>query len=51
MASDESQMDDLAERVSRHGSIARGGREIGVSRFRADFLWGRIVARLGEQAR
>lgn len=44
-------MDALAEEVSRHGSLARAAKTLKVSRFRADFLWLRICARLGEQAR
>lgn len=48
---DDAAMDALAESVSQHGSVARAARELKISRFRADFLWMRICARLGPQAR
>lgn len=47
---DDRAMDELAERVSAHGSIARAARAMGVSTYRAAALWGRICARLGRQA-
>lgn len=48
---DEDDMDSLADRVSRTGSIARSARAMKMSIFRAEFLWHRICARLGPQAR
>ena len=47
---DNAAMDMLAEEVSRHGSLSRAARKIGVSSFRAQALWARILARIGPQA-
>jgi molybdenum-dependent DNA-binding transcriptional regulator ModE len=50
MAKDERDMMALAEAVANGASIARAARAAGMSPYRADFLWARIVARLGAQA-
>lgn len=47
---DERDMDALAERVERHGSIARAARQLGMSIYRAESLWAQICAGLGWQA-
>lgn len=50
MARVDAQMDELAERVAGHGSVARAARELKLNRLSADVLWMRILARLGSQA-
>ena len=47
---DERDMDALAEKVERHGSIARAARQLGMSIYRAESLWAQICAGLGWQA-
>lgn len=47
---DERDMDALAEKVERHGSIARAARQMGMSIYRAESLWAQICAGLGWQA-
>ena len=51
MASDEADMDALAELVSAGATVSGAARRLRISHFRADYLWARIVARLGPQAR
>lgn len=50
MSKDERDMDALAEAVSAGKSIGAAARKAGMSKFRGDFLWARICARLGVQA-
>ncbi len=47
---DERDMDALAEKVERHGSIARAARQLGMSIYRAESLWAQICAGLGWQS-
>lgn len=47
---DERDMDALAEKVERHGSIARAAKQLGMSIYRAESLWAQICAGLGWQA-
>jgi hypothetical protein len=49
-ASDEREMDDLAELVGGGIALPAAARRLGMSPFRRDYLWARIVARLGRQA-
>lgn len=42
---------DLAERVSEHGDVARAADEIGVSRSYGRLLWSEVKKGLGWQAR
>ncbi|WP_262708681.1 hypothetical protein [Sphingomonas baiyangensis] len=44
-------MNRLADRVAAGSSLSAAAKAIGVSKFRADYLWARIVARLREQAK
>ena len=48
---DEALMDRLADLVADGATVTSAGRRIGVSAVKADVLWMRIKARLGEQAR
>lgn len=43
--------DELAERVSIHGSLTQAAREMGISQQRASQMWKIIRAGLGWQAR
>lgn len=43
-------MDALAEKVERHGSVARAAKQLGMSIYRAESLWAQICAGLGKQA-
>lgn len=48
---DESDMNLLAEEVSAGRSLSAAAKRIGVSIFRAQYLWVIILSRLGAQAR
>jgi len=49
-ASDDRDMDRLADQVAEGRSLNVAASRLGMSFFRAQFLWARIVARLGKQA-
>jgi hypothetical protein len=49
-AKDERDMDRLAEQVADGRSLNVAASRLGLSPWRAEFLWLRIVARLGPQA-
>ncbi len=50
MTKDDRDMDRLAEQVADGRSLALAASRLGMSAFRAQALWLRIVARLGKQA-
>lgn len=47
---DERDMDRLAEQIAEGRSLTVAATRLGISRWRADALWLRIVIRLGKQA-
>lgn len=50
-AKDERDMDRLADQVAEGRSLAFAATRTNMSIFRAEWLWQRILNRLGEQAR
>ena len=49
-AKDDKDMDRLADQAAEGRSITLAATRLGMPAYRAEFLWHRIVARLGPQA-